>query len=790
MLNLGPLSTTTPGTLNRIRALTRLACAALILCAALFAQSPGASVRGRIFDQTGGAAVNVAVQLTSTDTAVTARSARTDAFGDYRFTALPSGPYTLTVDLPGFLPVNQPVTLTPGGTLTQDVVLELAAQVTQVVVRADAAATLARSETPILELAQSVQIIDEKVLDQQQVVRLENVFRNISGVNQFSGYQDFNIRGFRSGEQAVLYNGSRAGLYTFWTSPMLANIDRVEVLKGPASVLYGSGQPGGLINLVTKKPLPVFRHHVSYTHGQFQQHRAIADSTGPLNRARTLLYRLNYAYFSNDSFRWFNKADNYLAAPALTWAPSSRARLTFEGELMKDSRTAQRDRGIIAPRNNVDLLPLGFTVQEPTDSQRNSGDALQANYVQSFGETWNIQGTLRFARNRYRDSYHEPRTFTSDFLAINRQYRDFNRFASRKWLNTFASGTLHTGPIRHNLTLGLDFGFQGDDIRGDRTADAIDGVPSLSLVTFNYGLVNPAAYRFRNRSSGDGDSRQYGLWVRDQFDLTARLKAMFGARLTGFQDWNVSFNEITRVATSQQFGDRDVALQAGLVYLPFRNTSLYTNYAESFLPQGTSTIGRGGPFQPETGRQFEFGAKREWLHNRISSTLSFFDIRRRNILVVDPNSPSAFLIPIGEVASRGIELDVVGRFNDRTNITANYAYLDAKVTEDTALNRVGRRNENAPRNAANLWAYYQLPFWNLSAGAGVSYVSRRPTFDTLVIPGYTIANASLAWNRGPLRLTATMDNLANRRYFLGGYGATTLFPGSPRVWLLSSTFSF
>lgn len=772
------------------RAADSIGLAFLLFGVSLSAQTPTSAVRGRLLDQSGGAAVNVTVQLSATGTTQPARSAKTDAFGDYRFAGLPPGTYSLTVDLAGFVPVNQSVNLAPGSSVVQDLVLTLPTQVTQVVVRADAAASLARTETPILELPQSVQIIDEKVLDQQQVVRLENVFRNISGVNQFSGYQDFNIRGFRSGEQAVLYNGSRAGLYTFWTSPMLSNIDRVEVLKGPASVLYGSGQPGGLINLVTKKPLPVYRNQLSYTYGQFQQHRVMADSTGPLNGARTLLYRLNYADFSNSSFRWFNQADNYLLAPALTWAPSSRARLTFEGELMKDNRTAQRDRGIIAPRNNVDLLPVGFTVQEPTDSQRNSGDALQANYIQSLGETWTLQSTFRYARNRYRDNYHEPRTFTSDFLSITRQYRDFNRFASRKWLNSFASGSLQIGPIRHNLALGLDFGFQGDDIRGDRTADAIDGVPALSLVTFNYGLVNPAAYRFRNRSSGDGDSRQYGLWVRDQFDLHPRLKAMFGARLTGFKDWNVSFNEITGVATSQQFGDRDVALQAGLVYLPFRNTSVYANYAESFLPQGTSTIGRGGPFQPETGHQFEFGAKREWLNNRVSSTLSFFDIRRRNILVVDPNSPSAFLIPIGEVASRGIELDIIGKLSDRVNITANYACLDAKVTEDTNLNRVGRRNENAPRNATNLWAYYQLPFWNLSAGAGLSYVSRRPTFDTLVIPGYTIVNASVAWTRGPLRLTATMDNLVNRRYFLGGYGATTLFPGSPRVWLLSSTFSF
>jgi iron complex outermembrane recepter protein len=768
-----------------------LFCAVLLLPAVCLSQATGAAtLRGRVTDQTGGAAVGVTVRLEPQSAAATAYTARTDAFGDYRFAGVVPGEYKLQLTLGGFAPVGRKAVLAPNATDVQDIVLEIDSQSTQIVVRADAAATLARSETPLLELPQSVQVIDEKVLDQQQVVRLENIFRNVSGVNQFSAYQDFNIRGFRSGEQAVLYNGSRAGLYTFWTSPMLANIDRVEALKGPASVLYGSGQPGGLINLVTKKPLPVFRNQVSYTFGQFHQHRTQVDSTGPLNSSRTLLYRFNGAYFNNESFRWFNRAENYLVAPAVTWAPSARSRLTFEGEMMKDNRDAQRDRGIVAPRNNVDLLPLGFTVQEPGDFQNNSGDAVQANYVHSLSETWTFQGTARYARNRYRDSYHEPRPFTPDFSEITRQYRDFNRNASRKWINSFASGAWQTGAIRHNLTVGLDLGFQGDDVRGDRTADPIDGVPNLNLTTFNYGRANPALYRFRNRSSADGDSRQYGVYVRDQVDLTQRLKGMFAVRLTGFKDWNVSFNEVTGVSTQQQFGDRDVTTQAGLVYLVGSSTSVYGNYAESFLPQGTSTIARGGPFAPERGRQIEFGAKREWFNGRLSSTAALFDIRRRNILVTDPASPSAFLIAIGEVASRGAELDLIGKVSDRLNVTANYAWLDAKVTEDTALNRVGRRNENAPRNAANLWAYYQFPVWNLSAGVGVSHVSRRATFDTLTIPGYTIGNATIAWTRGPLRLTATMDNLANRRYFLGGYGATTLFPGTPRVWLIGTTVQF
>lgn len=763
-------------------------CALILAGCALRAQDL-ATVKGRIQDETGGAAVQVQVSLVAADQS-RSLSVRTDQFGDYRFTSLPAGKYRLQLKLGGFAPVDREVSVASGATELVDVQLALETQASSVTVRADAAASLARSETPILEVPQSIQVIDEKVLDQQQVVRLENVFRNVSGVNQFSGYQDFNIRGFRSGEAAVLYNGSRAGLYTFWTSPMLANIDRVEVLKGPASVLYGSGQPGGLINLVTKKPMPAFRHQIGYTYGQFQQHRATIDTTGPLNRSRSLLYRFNGAYFNNDSFRWFNRAENYLIAPAITWAPTRRSRLTLEGEVMKDNRKAQRDRGIIAPRNNVDLLPLGFTVQEPTDFQNNSGDAVQANYVHSFGETWSVQSTWRFARNRYRDSYHEPRTFTSDFTQITRQFRDFNRYASRKWVNTFASGALQTGRFRHNLTFGLDLGFQGDDVRGDRTADAVDGVPSLNLITLDYGRANPLAYRFRNRSSADADQRQYAFYVRDQVDLTSRLKAMFALRATGFRDWNVSFNEITRVASTQEFGDNDVTTQAGLVYLPLQNTSIYFNFAESFLPQGTGTIARGGPFAPERGRQFELGAKREWLNGRVSSTLAFFDIERSNVLVTDPASPSAFLIPLGLVKSRGLEFDAIGKVSDRLNITANYAYLDAKVTEDSNPLRVGRRNENAPRNAANLWAYYQFPFWNLSAGVGASYVSRRATFDTLVIPGYFIANASVAWTRGPVRFTATMDNVANRRYFLGGYGATTLFPGSPRVWLLASTFTF
>jgi iron complex outermembrane receptor protein len=755
-----------------------------------FAQSGTSSIRGRLVDQTGGAAAGVSVALTRTGDANFALTTRTDPFGDYRFGGLAAGEYTIAVDVSGFSPIRKTVTLAAGESRVEDLVLEIPTQTAQMIVRADASVGVSRAETPLLELPQSVQVIDEKVLDQQQVVRLENVFRNVSGVNQFSAYQDFNIRGFRSNDAAVLYNGSRSGMYTFWTSPMLANIDRVEVLKGPASVLFGSGQPGGLINLVTKKPMPAFRNQLSYTFGHFGQHRGQLDSTGPLNRSRTLLYRFNGAYFNAESFRWFNRSENYLIAPAITWAPSARTRFTFEAEAMKDNRKAQRDRGIVAPQNNVDLLPVGFTVQEPTDYQNNSGDALQGNLVRSLSETWTFQTTVRFTRNRYRDFYHEPRTFVSNFTEITRQFRDFQRFASRKWVNAFASGAWQTGKIRHNLTFGLDLGFQGDDVRGDRIAEPVDGVPTLSLVTFNYGRANPSEYRFRPPVSSDGDSRQYALYARDQVDITDRLKGMFAIRLTGFKDFNRGENALTGLVTRAEFGDRDVTTQAGLVYLPLPNTSVYFNFAESFLPQGVSTVARGGPFDPERGRQFEFGAKREWLSNRVSSTLSFFHIVRRNVLVTDPNSPAALLTPIGAVTSKGIELDIIGKVTDRINVTANYAYLDAKVTEDTNLLRVGRRNENAPRNATNFWAYYQLPLWNLSAGAGMSYVSRRATFGTLVIPGYFIANATVAWTRGPLRLTATMDNMANRRYFLGGYGATTLFPGSPRVWLLSAGFLF
>ncbi|MBK9168246.1 MAG: TonB-dependent siderophore receptor [Bryobacterales bacterium] len=754
-----------------------------------FAQTsgPGSLLRGRVTDQTGGAAAGIPVVLSSPGASL---AVRTDAFGDYRFGGLSAGTYQLEIDIGGFSPVRRSVTVADRQAVTEDVVLEIPIQAATVVVSASASASLARTDTAILELPQSVQVIDEKVLEQQQVVRLENVFRNVSGVNQFSAYQDFNVRGFRSGEDAVLYNGNRAGLYTFWTSPMLANIDRVEVLKGPASVLYGSGQPGGLINLVTKKPEPRFRNQLAYTLGHFDQHRSQMDSTGPLNRSRTLLYRLNAAYFNSGSFRWFNRSENYLVAPAVTWVMTERSRLTLEMELMQDNRKAQRDRGIIAPRNNVDLLPVGFTVQEPSDFQNNSGDAVQLTYIHSFGSTWSANVTARHTRNRYRDSYHEPRTFSADFSSIARQYRDFNRYASRKWLNSYASGEWVTGRVRHNLTFGADFGYQGDDVRGDRIANPVDGVPALNLVTLNYGLADPLGYRFTNRRSADGDSRQYALYARDQLALTNTLRVMGGIRVTGFKDRSINFNEITTAITREEASDQAVLTQAGVVWLPWADSSLYANFAESFLPQGPGTIVFGGPFDPERGRQFEFGGKREWFGSRLSSTLAFFNIERQNVLVTDPDSPQAFLIPIGEVTSRGIELDVIGKLTDRLNLTMNYAYLDAKVTEDTDLFRVGRRSENAPRNATNIWAYYQFPFWNLSAGAGVSYVSRRPTFDTLVIPGCTVANATVSWQQGPLKLTATMDNLANRRYFLGGYGARTLFPGSPRVWLLSSTFTF
>jgi iron complex outermembrane recepter protein len=774
----------------------RLFLALLPLTAVTAAQSPvGHTLAGRVLDQNGAAVRGTSVTLRP-DAGGRELTATTDEGGAFRFEGLAPGAYRLGVTGQGFSDFAREVTLTPAGAEALEVRLQPGGLAESVTVTAEAegygaetATTALRADLPLRDTPQSIQVVPDALLRDQGANRLEDVFRNVSGVNAFSGYQDFSVRGFRTSE--VLYNGLRANPYSFFTSPKLNNVERVEVLKGPASVLYGGAEPGGLINIVQKRPQALSSREITFSLGSFDRVQFASDFTGALDERGTLLYRLNASFEDADSFRRFQEFRNTQIAPALTWRLNPKTTATLRAEYLNDRRKGQRDRGIVAPGGDTDAVPISFTANEPTDVARNVGYTADAGFERAFGETWRASGSFRFARGEYINRYHEPRRIR-DGRTLQREYRDQETDTNNYAPNFNLNGVFRTGAVRHNFLAGADVNVTTSDYRGNY-AYAPD-VPSLDIFNPVYGAASPADYP-PDLDSETALSRRYGIYVQDLFELHPKLKLLGGARYDRFLDRvdyrypaDPSFDintELSKAATTYR---------GGAVYQPAESVSLYASYAEGFLPQSIYSQGplSGGPFDPEESYQVEAGAKLNLLGGRLSGTLSAYRIVKENVLVSDPDDPSFLrLIQLGKVRSKGFEVDIAGRVTRNLQVISNYAFNQTAVTDDSDPANVGQTLPNAPRHSAGLWGRYDFAGLNLGLAAGLSFVDRRETFDRSVrLPSYVVADAALYYRWRRAHFALNLDNLFDRRHFVGGYDTRAIFPGAPRRVKLTTAYRF
>jgi iron complex outermembrane receptor protein len=783
-----------------------LASAALTAATPARAQSPAAGVLAGQAVGADGAPVDraavVAVRADEHDPAAApaapaapaARRAMTGPGGTFALRLAP-GTYALTVARVGFDTARRVVRVSGGDTVRVAVVLaERAGRLAAVRVeagrrtsyRAPDAAVATRVDAPLRDVPQAVQVVTAQVLADQQSTRLPDVYRNVSGVNAFSGYNDFVIRGFRSADGNTAVNGQRGLASNFHVPTPLATVERVEILKGPASVLYGEAEPGGVINLVTKQPEAVARRSARFTTGSWDTYRGELDLTGPL-ATPTLLYRLTASYEDVGSFRDFVGARGFVIAPALTWRPSDRTSLTARAELQRDDRVVGWDRGLVAPAGDVFALPASRFLHEPDDYDRNAGQALQLTLRQALAGPFALTATVRGTRRTEDNGYHEPRALAADRRTLAREYRDFDDAGRDLHADVYVSGTAATGRITHRLTVGANALASG---RGYdfRVARAGGGVPAVDIYAPAYGAGDVGAYTFGSSDSRyDERVRSGGLYAQDLVTLLPQLKAMVGARYSGYR---LTSATVDRLADGERTPDRSTASaftpSGGLVYQPAAWLSLYASASRSFRPQLSNAPGAGGPFAPEEGRQLEAGFKADALGDRLTVTVARYDIAKRNVLRFDP-ADSSFTRQFSDARarSRGVELDVSGQPAAGLAVVANASWARAAWEGNTDF-APGTRLPNAPDRTAGLWAKYEVPAGPLAGvgvGGGARHVGERATFDAgLTLPRYTTADAALSYRRGPVDLGLNVENVGARRHILGGYFANRgVFPGAPRT---------
>ena len=815
----------------------------------VFAQQT-TEVRGRVTDENKQPLIGVDVVLEGTSIGVS-----TNDKGFYELRNVPVGKQTIVFSYLGFqtLKIRTDVAPNPSGTHTHlDVQLseELTAlQEVEVIGRKESSYKNTNSfigtktASALKEVPQSVGYVTKELILDQGATTVNEVVKNISGVNQNSSYNDFSIRGFRATgnrNSGNLLNGMRAQT-SLWKQSSLANIERVEVIKGPASALFGNAAPGGVINRVTKKPLFENKNSITVGVGSWNTLKTYGDFTGPLNPKKTLLYRLNLGYEKTDSFRDLQGSESIIAAPSFSYIPNEKTHINVD--FVYQNFNGKIDRGQSVPADgNVYSTPISRSLSAANDflkentlnttialthkfSDHISLNAIYLNSSYSEDMLEHTQANLYYKQigngaNAFR--YADPNKV---MMTANQRKRYF----ANNSFNTYFNFNFNTGILKHKLLVGYDY-FISEQKAGSSsisaqgylskdktkvvntyttTANVLAGsvqTPTTNVPVFD--LYDPIAgnaykdiskYIWKQNTLNPYEEYSHGVYVQEQIDISI-VKLLIGLR----QEW---FTEILNKETTKEISRQTSAFipRVGLVVEASENINLYSTWVKGFQPQGTNIQSDpdryGGPFDYMKSELYEVGLKTEWFNKRLSATLAVFKITQENSLEQSPKAGKAdWRVPVDE-ESNGFELDVAGQILPNFSVVANYAYTDARIVklkEEGAIKDLNVQRPSTPRHAANLWTKYIFEngsLKGLGAGIGVSYASerlgqvgRRATAASY--PDYTLLNAVLYYKVKDVQLQLNVNNVLNRTYWISGYDNLRNFPGAPRNINASVTYRF
>lgn len=683
--------------------------------------------------------------------------------------------------------------------------------------------TATKTDTPIFETPISVQVIPKAVLQDQKTTRLKDALENVSGVRAQTTLglgNGFIVRGFRTGR--VFRNGLSASGLSIGAATEFdtANLESVEVLKGPAAILFGRIDPGGLINLVTKKPRDESFYSLEQRFGSYEFYRTEWDATGAVAEDRSVSYRFTGSYQDNNSFRDFNLNDRMLIHPSLTWKPSDATSITVDVEgLYQEHRS---DRGLFAIGDRPAPVPTSRSYIEPNDPlDKTSKVNLGFDLSHSFNDQWKLRNRFLATFNDSEDISIKPaNAFTvASFLdptTTNRIYQR-NIFAQTVDAETYTSnldleGSFEFLGARHKTLSGLDFTrstgtywTRGNFIRpiSGLGIDIYNPVYGIDPAYFESALATPFPAGINYSYFRD---EWYGLYMQDQITLGDSVHILGGGRYDWAKTGRGRGASITSAeAVLPTTRDEGFSPRFGLLYQPWNWLGIYGNWTTSFgANNGVTDSGKS--IDPEIGEQFEAGFKTEIFDRRLTATAAYYHLVKQNILTRDQNSadPNA-VAPIGEARSQGIEIDISGRITSGLNIIGSYAYTDARITKDNR-GLQGHDMNNVPEHSGSLWVKYDVNDNNVlngwSFGLGLVAAGQRLGDDenTFVLPGYARLDAFTAYSYklGNKRLIAQFNirNLLDKAYyestdpFQNAPPRVGIYPGAPLTAIGSIRLEF
>ncbi|MBM9488706.1 TonB-dependent siderophore receptor [Pseudomonas sp. ICBG1301] len=647
--------------------------------------------------------------------------------------------------------------------------------------RATRSASATKTDTAIRDIPQSISVIPATVLKDLGSHNVERALEYAGGVskqNNFGGLTlyEYSVRGFTTSE---FYQDGFSANRGYPSTPDTANIERIEVLKGPAASLYGRGDPGGTVNIVTKKPQPDAFTTLQTSAGSWDRYRTAIDVNTPLDSEGNLLSRVNLAVEDNHSFRDHVDAKRVFVAPSFSFQLTPDTHLLVESEFVRHSSTF--DRGIVANTGMSRSTFLG----EPNDGNiRNHNNRIQAAIEHSLDDTWQLRLASHYKQGSLWGDASESRALNADGHTVNRRYRE----RSTGWHDSITQlelrGRFDIGSWQHELLIGTEY----EDYRKKERVTAIAGSP-YAIDVFHPVYGQPKPNGTRSGTDVYEQVKSQALNLQDQIVFTDRLRGMLGARLEHVEQ---STEDFTRNHAKSRQTHYTLTQRAGLLYQLTPQVGLFANASTSFKPNNGLDAG-GKSFKPEEGVGYEVGIKSELFDDRLSTTLAAFHIDKENVLALDPATDTQRAM--GKARSRGFDLQASGQVSDAVRVIGAFAYIDAEVTQGDKAIPTGSRILGVAKRSASLLGVYEFQDGALRGsdlGAAFTYVGDRSgeAGSHFELPAYHTVDL-LAHYKASEQVTVglNLNNLFDEKYYERSYSTYWVTPGEPRNLTLSLTLN-
>ena len=786
---------------RKISLFTFLASLFLLFSLSGFSQKNNGIIKGKILDAEGKPAVNINIELLKAK-----KNTITDDNGFFKLQHLPALQDTLIISSIDSKITSREINLEKNQTIDLGIIhLEYNVKQLQFVeikgrelhsYKSDYSFFGNKTETPSKDIPQSISTITKELIQDKMEFTLKDVVDEVAGVNQYSGYDEYTIRGFRA-ENARDINGLR-GYNTTYTSNMLVNVERVEVIKGPTATLYGNCDPGGTINLVTKKPLQKTESEINIYGGSWNHFRAEGDITGPINQSKTLLYRFNAGYDNTNSFRneFFSKS--FQLAPSLTFIPNDKLQINIDFSLSHINTVL--DRGQPGFLNDVTLksTPINLSVSQPGDYLNETDIASIVSFSYKINKHLSFNnGYLNYITHQHVADHGINSYITPD--SVNLYFTKWNYPTSTNTITNYFIYTFNSGEVHHQLLAGYDFVRSKVNL-DQQYYELPDQFGAGRGIVGTFSLKNPKyiqrpinTYQLSNydddRTDVDDDVyHTQGLYIQDQLSWK-KWKLLLSLR--------EEFYKGDEDDSAGGLRENVFLPRIGVVYALEYNVNMYVTYNKGFDPFEVSTSAQvfDAPFKPITSQLLEAGVKANFFNNKLSTSIAFYQLTLQNVAVNANNlsNPNLF-VQQGEDRSKGIEVEANGNILPDLSVTLSYAYCVAKVVESKIASQINTFVENAPRNTSGSWIKYIFSkgiIKGFGISVGHSLVSSRNTLDpTIILPGYLIINGGINYKRKHFSVAINVNNITNKTYWLGAYNNVNKWPGAPRNFMINLGYNF